>query len=1150
MDLSYLFERQYIRATYKTIRTSGVNITVLRVYFIPSDVPGNRFLEDYRASLRRGKSITWHEGRLRLIMNLLLSVLDFSSDSWNGQDRDVSGRLVFSALRPFTEFHASKIGMEPYYETSPNVDHHITRMIEGKPFSFGNNKTAVSLEDRLAKVYNSVQFSLDRTSQFFMEAQSVKGLKSTLYNYQIESVAKMYQNESLVKHNVMPHLLQIKKNGRVFYFDTIGFTFANGPELYTSPKGGVLAENMGLGKTLICLALVMLTKDEISVPPDQLAPKQTNDYQVMSLMDQCVRLINRRSIPWKKHQQYMPEPCVKKLKANPGYFYITKNEVTTRRFHSRSKPIIQQEKLLLTSSTLIVCPDNLFHQWTTEFYKHIEDDYLSILQVSSSKTPLPSPKELSQFDIVLLSVSAFVAQDPSTSSLSKIYWKRFIIDEGHSMNQRSTRAVDLSNEIKVERRWAVTGTPTAGMTRLHMNETHDQTDKSHSGATNYSVKRTFSAKDDLYRLGALVYNFFQIEPWKSKHDLWPKSIVRPFIEDRCGSTRALSGLVNDLIIRHSVEQIENDVNLPPLIHKPVFLSPSFHNKLSVNLFVAVLAINAVSSEREDRDYMFHPGSKADLRRLVTNLQRATFYWTGFSVTDVQNMMKIAQTCLEKKKDDGSIYYSDDDMVLLERCIRMCQAALNDELWRTVSMIHEMTYYVRGLPKVYADNFKIGKSHDGYSVLGAPQVESMQKFYYKNRFLSLSGANEKISEYSDEFWRGYWKDATRKNAERVKKNDGQPIDVRQVINEAEHQEKMALKSSPRAKKVLDDVELIKTKKGRIDLSTNGTQTPEPSTAVNPRNAQLLGTSCAKLSYMVAKILENQYLGLKSIVFFEFEDSAYYLAEALDLLGLDYTLYATSVPKSQRSSAIDKFTTISTGHALIMDLKLASHGLTITAATRVYFLSPVWKRSVEAQAIKRAHRIGQTNPVHVETLILKGTLEEEMFKRRESAQSDSQKPVSEDNQIRNFISKFEFLHLGNKKRYSEVKSQAGTYDKPVNVQTFDEDELLEPSALPRNGRLHWDVPLFSKNSQKKVAEAAAKSVRPIRVISKVVDIDELDQTDKKSMAIKRAKTGLSNPKGSAKPGSDVPPSTPKSQILRFEANDYEDAELPSNKKVRFA
>ena len=64
---------------------------------------------------------------------------------------------------------------------------------------------------------------------------------------------------------------------------------------------------------------------------------------------------------------------------------------------------------------------------------------------------------------------------------------------------------------------------------------------------------------------------------------------------------------------------------------------------------------------------------------------------------------------------------------------------------------------------------------------------------------------------------------------------------------------------------------------------------------------------------------------------------------------------------------------------MDVKQAAHGLNLSSASRVFFVNPIYSPALEAQAIKRAHRIGQTKPVFVETLVLEGTVEEAMLER---------------------------------------------------------------------------------------------------------------------------------------------------------------------------
>jgi SNF2 family DNA or RNA helicase len=51
-----------------------------------------------------------------------------------------------------------------------------------------------------------------------------------------------------------------------------------------------------------------------------------------------------------------------------------------------------------------------------------------------------------------------------------------------------------------------------------------------------------------------------------------------------------------------------------------------------------------------------------------------------------------------------------------------------------------------------------------------------------------------------------------------------------------------------------------------------------------------------------------------------------------------------------------------------------GLNLTAADYVFILDPWWNPAVEAQAVDRAHRIGQTRPVIAYRLLARNTVEE--------------------------------------------------------------------------------------------------------------------------------------------------------------------------------
>lgn len=54
-----------------------------------------------------------------------------------------------------------------------------------------------------------------------------------------------------------------------------------------------------------------------------------------------------------------------------------------------------------------------------------------------------------------------------------------------------------------------------------------------------------------------------------------------------------------------------------------------------------------------------------------------------------------------------------------------------------------------------------------------------------------------------------------------------------------------------------------------------------------------------------------------------------------------------------------------------------GLNLTAAQYVFLLDPWWNPAVEAQAIDRAHRIGQTQRVFAYRLIARDTIEEKVL-----------------------------------------------------------------------------------------------------------------------------------------------------------------------------
>ena len=82
---------------------------------------------------------------------------------------------------------------------------------------------------------------------------------------------------------------------------------------------------------------------------------------------------------------------------------------------------------------------------------------------------------------------------------------------------------------------------------------------------------------------------------------------------------------------------------------------------------------------------------------------------------------------------------------------------------------------------------------------------------------------------------------------------------------------------------------------------------------------------------------------------------------------------------------------------VSLKAGGLGLNLTAAEYVFLLDPWWNPAVEAQAVDRAHRIGQTQQVFAYRLIAKDTVEEKVVQLQNSKRELAAAIISEDNSL---------------------------------------------------------------------------------------------------------------------------------------------------------
>jgi superfamily II DNA or RNA helicase len=134
-------------------------------------------------------------------------------------------------------------------------------------------------------------------------------------------------------------------------------------------------------------------------------------------------------------------------------------------------------------------------------------------------------------------------------------------------------------------------------------------------------------------------------------------------------------------------------------------------------------------------------------------------------------------------------------------------------------------------------------------------------------------------------------------------------------------------------------------------------------------------CAKLDLLLPQLAEVLEEGHKVLVFSQFTSFLAVLRRQLEAAGLPY-LYLDGKTRD-RQSLVEAFQS-GTGSALfLISLKAGGLGLNLTAADYVYLLDPWWNPAVEAQAVDRAHRIGQTRPVFAYRLVARDTVEEKIL-----------------------------------------------------------------------------------------------------------------------------------------------------------------------------
>lgn len=153
--------------------------------------------------------------------------------------------------------------------------------------------------------------------------------------------------------------------------------------------------------------------------------------------------------------------------------------------------------------------------------------------------------------------------------------------------------------------------------------------------------------------------------------------------------------------------------------------------------------------------------------------------------------------------------------------------------------------------------------------------------------------------------------------------------------------------------------------------------------------------AKLEVLLPQLEQIMEEEHKALVFSQFTSFLAIVREQLDQKKTPYA-YLDGQTRN-RETVVKQFQTNPDCRLFLISLKAGGLGLNLTAAEYVYLLDPWWNPAVEAQAIDRTHRIGQTRKVFAYRIIARDTVEEKVLELQQTKRELADAIINADNSL---------------------------------------------------------------------------------------------------------------------------------------------------------
>lgn len=203
-----------------------------------------------------------------------------------------------------------------------------------------------------------------------------KDLRPQLTNYQIDGVNWMLNRERVINHfptefkEIKRRWPESESNVKFYYNERTLILMVNKNEDVSIPTGGILADAMGLGKTVEMLDLILLNPRQENPTNRQYADLNQYDFpddDIDFLRCLCAKKSVNDTVRCRKCFMLQHRFCVSQFDRSnaPDAQYICPT-------------CWQTEEPLMAKTTFIVSPPSIKLQWRDEVIKHISDENFKV----------------------------------------------------------------------------------------------------------------------------------------------------------------------------------------------------------------------------------------------------------------------------------------------------------------------------------------------------------------------------------------------------------------------------------------------------------------------------------------------------------------------------------------------------------------------------------------------------------------------------------------------------------------------------------------------------------------------------------------------------------------------------------------------------